>query len=99
MIQTPGETASTCSTEASIDLTFELLKDAILRRVWSPLSKNSISASSGRQKENPIKAWALHTPTPFFPHYALLDKPTVYVKARKYAYFYFLHLLSYNLLY
>ena len=23
-------------------------------------------------KKNPIKAWALHTPTPFFPHYALL---------------------------
>ena len=50
--------------------------------MWSPLSKNSISASSGRQKENPIEAGALHTPTHFFLHYALLDDETVVTVGR-----------------
>ena len=37
-------------------------------------SKNSISASQVRLKENLVNAWVLHTPTPFFMalHHGLL---------------------------
>ena len=37
-----------------------LPRDVLLRRVCA---KNSISASDRSQTENPIKAWAIHTPT------------------------------------
>ena len=59
---------------------FKKLRKKIIKENWRncPYGGNAppylISASSGRQKENPIKAWALHTPTPFFPHYALLHQ-------------------------
>ena len=40
---------------------------AIFVKVW----QNSISASDSSQTENPIKAWAIHTPT-LLDNYALL---------------------------
>ena len=36
---------------------------AIFAKVWFYDAKNSISASESSQTENPIKAWAFHTPT------------------------------------
>ena len=36
---------------------------AIFAKVWFHCAKKSISASNSSQAENPIKTWAIHTPT------------------------------------
>ena len=36
---------------------------AMFKEVQSNCAKNSISASDSSLAENPIKAWAIHTPT------------------------------------
>ena len=46
-----------------LDVIFVENRPVMCTKVWFYGAKNSISASDSSQTENPIKAWAFHTPT------------------------------------